>query len=93
MKRISSIKWTKQNIEHISKHNIIPEEIEEVCFNTQDKPFIRTGDENLHYVFGQTTSGRYLFIVVKFLRNGEVLVITARDMNNWERNYYKKRGK
>ena len=54
---------------------------------------LRSGRESLHYIFGKTYAGRYLFIVVKFIRPGEVKVITARDMNAWEKNYFKKRGK
>ncbi len=93
MRRISSIRWTLESIEHIALHGIIPEEVEEVCFNEADLPLIRSGKENLHYVFGKTEAGRFLFVVVRFLRPGEVKLITARETNAWERNYYKKRGK
>ena len=93
MKKISSIRWTEQSINHINKHAISPFEIEEACFNENDVPFIRSGKENLHYVFGKTASGRHLFIVVKFERPGQVSVITARDMNSWEKKYFLRRGK
>jgi uncharacterized DUF497 family protein len=90
---ISTIKWTDESIEHVARHGVRPEEVEEVCFNEEEIPFIRSGRENLHYVFGKTHSGRFLFIVVKFLRRGEVRVITARDMSEWEKTYFKTRGK
>ncbi len=93
MKTISSIKWSDESIEHIIRHGVEPKEVEEACFNEHDTPFIRTGREKLYYVFGNTDSGRGLFIVVRFIRHGEVKVITARDMNTWERKYFKKRGK
>ena len=93
MRTISSIKWTDGSIEHIARHAVRPEEVEEVCFNEEEIPFIRSGKENLHYVLGKTYSGRFLFVVVKFVRQGEVRVITARDMNEWEKTYFKKRGK
>lgn len=93
MRAISSIKWTNKSIEHIAKHKVNPKEIEEACFNEYYTPFIRSGRENLHYVFGKTYTGRLLFIVVRFIRLGEVRVITARDMNGWEKNYFNKRGK
>jgi uncharacterized DUF497 family protein len=93
MRVISSIKWKDKSITHIARHAIRPREVEEVCFNENDAPFIRSGRENLHYVFGRTYSGRFLFIVVRFIRQGEVRVITARDMNRWEKNYFKRRGK
>lgn len=93
MRTISSIKWTDISIEHIARHAIKPAEIEEACFNEHDAPFIRSGRGNLHYVFGKTYAGRFLFVVVRFIRRGEIRVITARDMNTWEKNYFKKRGK
>ncbi len=93
MRTVSSLKWTEENIAHIARHAIHPGEVEEACFNEDDHPFIRSGRDGLHYVFGRTLSGRFLFIVVKFIRRGEVKVITARDMSTWEKGYFKKRGK
>ena len=93
MRAIGSIKWTVESIEHITRHAVKPEEVEEVCFNEDDAPLIRAGRENLHYVFGKTYSGRFLFIVIRFIRQGEIKVITARNMNTWEKNYFRKRGK
>ncbi len=93
MKTTSFIHWEDTTIEHIARHGITPKEVEEACFNEDDSPFIRSGREKLHYVFGKTYSGRFLFVVVKFITNGKVSVITARDMNEWERKYFNKRGK
>jgi len=93
MKTISSIRWTEQSINHVARHAISPREIEEACFNENDIPFIRSGKENLHYVFGKTDAGRHLFIVVKFERPGQVSIVTARDMNGWEKKYFLRRGK
>lgn len=93
MRSVSSIRWTEEHINHIADHAISPEEVEEVCFNEEDQPLIRTGREKLHYIFGKTHSGRFLFIVVRFLRPGEVRMVTAREMNAWEKKYYRTRGK
>ncbi len=93
MRVVSSIKWTVESIEHITRHAVKPEEVEEACFNEDDAPLIRSGKENLHYVFGKTCAGRFLFVVIRFIRHGEVKIITARDMNAWEKNYFRKRGK
>ena len=93
MRTISSIKWTEKSVEHIARHAVTPKEVEEVWFNDDEAPFIRSGREDLHYVFGKTYAGRFLFIVVRFIRRGEVKIITARDMDLWERNYFKNRGK
>ena len=93
MRSISSIKWTEERIDHIAIHSVTPQEVEEVCFNEEDPSLIRSGRDKLHYVFGKTFSGRHLFIVVRFLRAGEVSLVTSRDMNDWERKYFKNRGK
>ena len=93
MGSISSIKWTEECIDHIAIHSVTPQEVEEVCFNEEDLPLIRSGRDKLHYIFGKTVSGRFLFIVVRFLRPGEVRLVTARDMNAWEKKYFKRRGK
>jgi uncharacterized DUF497 family protein len=93
MKTVSSIKWTEESIAHIARHAVNPGEVEEACFNEDEPPYIRSGRDDLHYVFGRTYSGRFLFVVVKFIRRGEVKVITARDMNAWEKGYFRKRGK
>lgn len=93
MKTISSIRWTEQSAEHIAKHGISPIEIGEVCFNEIESPCIRSGKDNLHYVFGKTDAGRLIFVVAKFERHGQVNVVTARDMNDWEKKYFRRRGK
>ncbi|MEW5900077.1 MAG: hypothetical protein AB1715_01295, partial [Acidobacteriota bacterium] len=65
MKTVSSIRWTEHSIEHIARHAISPREVEEVCFNELKCSYIRSGKDNLHYVFGRTEAGRFVFIVVK----------------------------
>lgn len=91
MHTISRIRWTDQAIEHLSRHGVTPEEVEEVCFGGE--PLIRSGREGLHYVLGQTGDGRYLFIVVREMRRGEVRIVTGREMDTKERSYYRRRGK
>lgn len=92
MRNITRVKWFASDVEHIAKHGVSPWEVEQTAF--EDDVYIRTGSNNLHYLFGATQAGRYLFIVVaETKRLGEVKVVTARDMNVNERKYYKKRGK
>ncbi|NMG82602.1 MAG: hypothetical protein GIS02_00120 [Methanosarcinales archaeon] len=43
------------------------------------------------YVYGQTSSGRYLFVVYLYLGKRVSRVVTARDMTKRERNLYIKR--
>jgi uncharacterized DUF497 family protein len=91
MRTISGIRWTEEAIEHIFRHRISPVEVEEACFGPDC--LIRTGKDGLHYVFGQTGGGRFLFVVVRDIRRGEVKIITAREMNPWEKKYFIRKGK
>ena len=91
MHTISRIRWTDAAISHLARHGVHPEEVEAVCFSGQ--PLIRSGRDGLRYVFAQTHGGRYLFIVVREARPGEVRIVTAREMDAKERAYYRRRGK
>jgi len=85
--RITNIDWTDDSIFHIAKHNVSPEEVEEVCFF--QTAYIEKGRQGLYYATGQTEAGRYLFVVVRFIGHGKVVIVTARDMDNKEKTRYK----
>ena len=85
--KVRRLDWDERNIAHIAKHSVSPEEVEEVFFD--DTPhFQRHG--KVFYAFGQTMSGRYLFVVFRFVTPNTVRVITARDMTEKERRYYRR---
>lgn len=89
MRRIK-LEWEDENIEHIWRHRIIPEEIEEVL---ESRYLFECGRKGRYYVLGQSTGGRYLFIVMEQKTSERFRIITARDMNQSERKRYKERGK
>lgn len=91
---IRQIIWKDQFVEKLAtKHGVEIEEVEEIL---QSKPHVRkvgkgnVKGENVYAAFGQTVSGRYL--VVFYIRKpaGAVLPISARDMDEGERDYYGK---
>jgi uncharacterized DUF497 family protein len=88
---ISEFEWDENNIEHISNHNVLPDEIEDVAFD--DDPWIRKGREGTRYMLGYTIAGRYLFIVYVLKGKGIARVITAMDMDGKTRKLYKRKGK
>jgi hypothetical protein len=90
MNRITWIDWQTDRIAHIQvKHQVSPREVEEVCFG---QPVILRGKgKQIYQVLGQTQAGCYLFIVVRFLGESRVRVITARDMDQAERRWYTRR--
>jgi hypothetical protein len=89
--RISEIAWTDADVEHIARHAIAPEEVDEVIASgplwrrgRQDR---QTGQMSV-YAFGRTEAGRYLFIVLSPLGLGRARCITAREMDTRMRGSY-----
>ena len=63
--KIRQIIWPEDRIEHIARHNITSEEVEEVCFGQALIQRAKSeGDNPVYYVLGQTFAGRYLFCVI-----------------------------
>ena len=82
--------WTQAVVDKIwQKHRITPEEVEEaICDN---KPICHKGASNSYCIYGQTISGRHLFIVLrKKDRGARYKVITALDMRDNKKRYYEK---
>jgi len=88
--RIERLIWPEERIDHIARHGVTPEEVEEACFG---KPFVRRsrsdGDNPVYYVLGQTNAGRYLFCVVIAFPDGNGFPVTARPMTPQEKRRYR----
>ncbi|PIW67207.1 MAG: hypothetical protein COW10_06915, partial [Candidatus Omnitrophica bacterium CG12_big_fil_rev_8_21_14_0_65_42_8] len=54
-------------------------------------PFYQRSKEGKYIAYAITEEGRYLFIVFVIKDSGRIRVISARDMNEKEKRYYKKR--
>jgi uncharacterized DUF497 family protein len=79
------------NIEHIARHGVFPDEVEDVAFD--DDPWIRKGRKGTRYMLGYTVAGRYLFFVYVLKGKGIARVITSMDMDDKTKKLYKKRAK
>jgi uncharacterized protein len=88
---ITWFEWDDDNVEHIARHNVSPDEVEDVAFD--DEPQIRKGRKGTRYMLGYTAAGRYLFIVYILKGKGTSRVITAMDMDDRTKKLYKKGGK
>jgi uncharacterized DUF497 family protein len=88
---IKEFEWNENNIEHIARHGVSPDEVEDVAFD--DEPWIRKGRKRTRYMLGYTVAGRYLFTVYTLKDKGVAKVITSMDMDNKTRRLYRKRGK
>ena len=78
--------WDEDNVEHISRHGVEPEEVEEIVYEDCYPSWIvhvrrRRSRESRWAVFGQTCAGRYLLAVVApYPQRGVWRAVTAHDM-------------
>ena len=86
---IREFEWDDNNIEHIARHGVFPDEVEDVAFD--NNPWIRKGRKGTRYMLGYTVAGRYLFVVYVLKGKGIARVITSMDMDDKTKKLYKKR--
>ena len=91
LQRIRELEWRDDRIEHISRHSIRPEEVDEVVFGDRGglllrvAPAERSPTETLYRYLGRTEGGRYLLVVLLYLGEGIAMPVTAREMTRAER--------
>jgi uncharacterized DUF497 family protein len=88
--KIENITWDDDTADHISRHAVSPEEVEEVLFNDSDSPRIMRGKENRYLAYGKTNAGRFLLVVL-IIANRKTRIITARDMTDREKKFYRRK--
>jgi uncharacterized DUF497 family protein len=86
--------WDDDNIEHIARHDVEPEEVEEIVYEDCHPSWVvrgrRRGVRELRWiVFGQTCGGRYLVSVIAPYPQRRVWrAVTAVDMGRQTRRRY-----
>lgn len=81
--------WDDEAVEHIARHHVGPEEVEEVAYDPRS--FIVGTRQKRYIVYGQTGSGRYLKAVVEPLGRGLFYPVTAYEMDEADRSTYRRR--
>lgn len=85
MIRVERLIWNEVNIAHIARHEVTPQEVEQVCHG----PFeVFRGHSGRIALIGPTAKGRMLFIIVAPKEVGSYLPITARVADRKERQLY-----
>ncbi|OGG52314.1 MAG: hypothetical protein A3F84_05180 [Candidatus Handelsmanbacteria bacterium RIFCSPLOWO2_12_FULL_64_10] len=89
---ITQIIWKAQFVEKLAeKHGVSVTEAEDIL---RSKPLIRkigkghVKGEHVYAAYGRSTAGRYLVVFYIRKMTGALLPISARDMDDAERNYY-----
>ena len=84
---VDKLIWDEWNIAHIARHNIIPDEVEQVCHG--DYTTLETYKGRI-VVIGPTERGHTLFIVLAPREAKVYYPVTARVADRKERAYYQK---
>lgn len=83
-----TFEWDEQNVDHLERHHVEPDEAEAVL--DSDPLILRTGDgKNLAY--GQSDEGRYVLVVFVRKPGSLIRVITARDLTDAEKKRYQRK--
>ena len=87
---IKGFVWDDENMAHVARHAVSPEEVEEALVA---EALVLRGPDSRYLAYGRTESGRWVFAVYVTQPRGRVRVLTARDMTEGERRLYqRKRG-
>ncbi len=91
--RIDELIWDDWNIEHIAEHGVEPEEVDSLTIEryhlVRRAGVTRYGLPRYH-LYGQTDTGRYLFVVLDREEGHAFYVVTARDMNTAEKRAFQR---
>lgn len=80
--------WDSWNVAHIARHEVTPDEVEEVCHG--EYIVRQTYDERL-LLIGPALNGRILVVILgPTKKRGVYYPVTARPASKKERNLYKK---
>ncbi|MGA3322892.1 MAG: BrnT family toxin [Terriglobia bacterium] len=86
--RIDDLEWTLERVDHIAQHAVTPEEVEDVLSSA---PVFKRGRGGIYEAWGQTASGRYLLVIFRYLGHNRAWPITARDMDENEKRFFRKK--
>ena len=87
--RIDDFQWDKVNEQHMARHGVSIFEVEEILLFGD--PIYQKSREEKFVAFGVTEYGRYLFIVFAFKDKGLIRVVTARDMVDKEKRFWRRK--
>lgn len=85
MLSIRRLIWDSWNVAHIARHQVTPEEVDDVC---RGDPVVQQGSKGRSLVFGPTRSGRMLTVVLDPEGEGVYYPVTARPASRRERAIY-----
>jgi uncharacterized DUF497 family protein len=89
---VREIIWLEKFVEKLEvKHRVTTDEVEEILNGKKKVRRVAKGNvkgEDVYLALGQTIAGRYLAIFYILKKDGRILPISARDMDDGERRKY-----
>ncbi|MBI2039606.1 BrnT family toxin [Candidatus Microgenomates bacterium] len=85
--KIRNLIWDEWNIEHVGKHGVSQDEVEEVC---SSKHFAIKSGKTKMAVWGRTEGGRYLLVIVGVRGFYDYYPVSAREMDDREKRNFRK---
>jgi uncharacterized DUF497 family protein len=82
--------WDEDNTEHLARHGISTDEVEEMFDGRIVRRRGRTGAPHRRRLFGRTLGGRYLVIVYEIVGRERIRPFTGWDMRPHERSLYER---
>jgi uncharacterized protein len=83
-----TFEWDENNEDKlIERHGVMPEEAEECFYNRR---VIKKAGKNIYYLYGQTDTGRYLFLVFELKGTSTARIYSGRNMISDERSQFKR---
>lgn len=83
---VNRLIWETSNIDHIARHGVTQQQVEEVCHNN---PVMLTGHSGRIMVVGLTLNGKAISVVLDpESESGVWYPVTARSADRKERRYY-----
>ena len=93
--RIEEIVWLDVIVDKLAvKHGVEIEEVEELLGNDPRFRFVQSGKragEDVYVDSGQTDAGRYLTVLFIHKATGDALILSAREMADWERKRHERK--
>ncbi len=88
---LRSITWSQESEDHIARHGVMPNEVEEVFYG-RPRLTVRGRGETTE-VYGQTYAGRYMQIVYRIGLTNDVDIVTARQMTTNEQQIFRQKSR
>ena len=86
---IQELLWPEDRVDHIARHDVSPDEFEEVCFGRSLVLKEKSKGKNpVYHVLGETFGGRHLLCIVISFPDGKGYPVTARTMTPREKRRY-----